>query len=183
MPLVTPHREQWTTMHNDVIVAEDLPLFLPSSLSSDISCSTTAQEYEWRLRVAQAHDTLESLRSHLCLRTHMFKFKDRFITGQRQNTRARSTIGHIEGKINNDITRYHAAHAALSALGPILGKQDWNQELQVLNRADVRGISQGTEGSTEGTRQLSWIWVMQGAGMNAEQKMQNGTFSIISIFV
>lgn len=179
MPGVTSHREQWTNTHADILASENFPLFLLSAVSSDISCNIKAQEYEWQLRIAQAHDALESLRSHLCLRTHMFKFKDRFITGQRQNTRARSTISHVEAKIDSDVARYHAAYTALSALSSILEKQNWNQEFRVLSRDDVRGISQGIEGSTEGTRQLSWIWVTQGVGTNAEQKMQDGMFLII----
>lgn len=178
MPYVTARREQWISTQTQSTAAEVIPLFLPSAISSEseTACSKKTQEYEWRLRIAQAYDALNSLRDHLCLRAHMYKYKDRFVTGQRQNTRARSTIGYVEAKINSDTTRYRVAYMALTILGPILQKVDWQESLKALKHDDIRSISQGADGSTEGTRSLSWIWMTEGIGMNAEQRMQDGMF-------
>lgn len=175
MPQIVAYREKWIETHSDIITAENIPLFLPSAVSHNVSCSKKTQEYEYRLREAQAHDALKSLRHHLCVRTHLWKYKDRFITGQRQNTRARSTIGSIETRIQSDAARYRAAFSALAVLGPLLGHNN-HSELKILNQEDIRGMSQGADGSSEGTRRLSWIWMVNGVGLNNESGMQEGTF-------
>lgn len=180
MPQLLAYREHWVNMHSDIANAEQIPLFLPSTILSDVQCSKKAQEYEWRLRKAQAYDALESLRNHLCLRTHMYKFKDRFITGQRQNTRARSTISYVEVKIQADAARYRSAYSALTVLGPLLGEESIS-DLKTLNHEDIRGMNQGVEGSSEGTRRLSWIWTTSGIGLDSDEGMQKGIFIIILI--
>lgn len=183
MPQLLAYRKHWVDTHSDVVHAEQIPLFLPSAISSDIQCSKKALEYEWRLRKAQAYDALESLRNRLCLRTHMYKFKDRFVTGQRQNTRARSTINYVEAKIQADAERYRSAYSALTVLGPLLGEESSIDDLKTLSHEDIQGASQGVEGSSEGTRRLSWIWMINGVGLDSDEGMQKGILAIISDYM
>lgn len=56
------------------------------------------------------------------------------------------------------------ARKALTRLGPILRKTGWASTLPILKDEDVRQMSVGLEGDTEGTRSLSWIWTSQGIG-------------------
>ncbi|TFY58980.1 hypothetical protein EVJ58_g6064 [Rhodofomes roseus] len=65
----------------------DLPLLLPSAIQGSLSVDPSLMECEWRLRHAQAHDSLNNLRQHLRLSSHLYHFKDRFTRGQRENIR------------------------------------------------------------------------------------------------
>ncbi|KAF8835627.1 hypothetical protein BDN67DRAFT_992388 [Paxillus ammoniavirescens] len=77
---------------------------------------------------------------------------------QRANTRARSALDHADRRKHASGTRYMAAHQALEALGPLLGKVGWALVLQPLNDSDMRYMGDMLDGQTKGTRNLSWIW-------------------------
>ncbi|OBZ77742.1 hypothetical protein A0H81_02190 [Grifola frondosa] len=124
----------------------------------------TAHQQEWRLRYAQAHEVLNDLRGHLELRSHLYVYKDRFVRGQRHNTRARTVITGAQSKIDADVSRYRTAHAALLSLSTILHKTGWQVVLQPLNDSDIRHVTDGEDGQSEGRRTLSWIWKASGEG-------------------
>ena len=179
MPFVTAHRRaHWPTNHSESNFVENMPLFLPASLPATVECNKKLQQHEWRLRIAQAHDALDSLRRHLLLRTHMYKYKDRFITGQYSNTRARSTIQNVELKITGDAERYRAAHAALTILAPLLDQCNWDVDLQALKQEDIRGMGNSDTTRSVGTQRISWIWTIRGVGANAEDGLQQGMYLI-----
>lgn len=46
---------------------QDLPLYLPSSLPTHVRCELKLQQYEFRLREAQAYEVLENVHQHLRL--------------------------------------------------------------------------------------------------------------------
>ncbi|KAH9836221.1 uncharacterized protein C8Q71DRAFT_708478 [Rhodofomes roseus] len=143
--------------------AFNLPLLLPSAISSTLELATSLRDIEWRLRHAQAHDALSDLRKHLRMRSHLYQFKDRFVRGQHANTRARSVIDNVQHKVDEDADRYRRARAALLSLSCTLGKTGWEETLKVLGERDVRGMTAGTEEEeqeqqSEGNRTLSWIW-------------------------
>lgn len=139
-------------------------LLLPSDICTRVPCDRALLGYEWRLRVAQAHDTLSDLRSHLRLLSHLYIFKDRFIRGQRHNTRARSVLTNVEQKIQVDAARYRKSRAALAVLAPVLRKEDkdWAVELRPLHNDDIRRMTEAREDESEGNRTLSWIWKTRG---------------------
>ena len=115
---------------------------------------------EWRLRYAQAFDALSDLRGHLEVRTHLYKFKDRFVRGQRANTRSQTIIKAVDNKIKADAERYNAAYDALRALVHPLqkSKSGWDNRLRRLLPEDIRHVSEGEDGQSEGKRVVSWIW-------------------------
>ena len=57
------------------VATQAIPLHLPSSLPVCSPCDSQLQEYEWRLRYAQANDTLDALRHNLRLRAHIVNYK------------------------------------------------------------------------------------------------------------
>ncbi|KIK93425.1 hypothetical protein PAXRUDRAFT_145122, partial [Paxillus rubicundulus Ve08.2h10] len=118
---------------------------------------------EWKLRFAQAHDALHSLRQALRCRSYLLKFKDRNLTGQGANTRAHAAAKGITAKIDAASARYNAAHTALTALAPAFKPSAWESSLQVLNPNDIRSMTDLLEGDTEGRRKFSWIWKVHGA--------------------
>lgn len=150
-------------------------LMLPSQLGSSLPCDKNLQRIEWRLRIAQAHDALHSLRSNLRAQTCVLKYKDRNLRGQGANTRARNTLKAIESRIDAAANRYNDAHKALVKLAPFLKETGWNSSLRPLARQDIRGLTDLLWGETEGTRKLSWIWTMGGVvGKETDEAEQEG---------
>jgi hypothetical protein len=138
---------------------QDIALWLPSAISGKISCDTRLYSHEWDLRHAQANDALHDLRRNLQLRSYLFKYKDRFATGQVANTRANTTVSLAQQHINASVARYRVSRKALLSLAVQLKKGDsWQTALPDLRDEDIRGMTMGEEGETEGRRTLSWIW-------------------------
>ncbi|RPD55075.1 hypothetical protein L227DRAFT_615722 [Lentinus tigrinus ALCF2SS1-6] len=158
MPGVALQRQRLLAVNDTASLPYNLPLLLPSALLPAIHSSPALMELEWRMRHAQAFDALADLRGHLEVRSHLYKFKDRFARGQRANTRAQTIIKQSEAKIEGDAARYRAAYAALRALATPLGKTGWDTDLAQLHAADIRHVTEGVEGESEGRRTMSWIW-------------------------
>lgn len=162
-------------------LTHDIALCFPSDVMNDISCDKVLVDCEFRLRVALGHDILEDLRRHLRLRSHLYGFKDRFVRGQRPNTRAQSIISSVQSKVDADAQRYRKNHAALVVLGNELDCQSWRGELRPLEPDDVRGMSDGLFGETEGRRSLSWIWRTVGVADpctgNTSEGLQEGAYA------
>jgi len=120
-------------------------------------CALKLQEYEFRLREAQAYEALEDVRQHLRLRMHMYKYKDKNVIGQRANTRSQNLINHVQSKVNASAATYTQAHNALTKLSSALGEHLWRTKLLVLVPEDIRPLKEGEAGESEGKRKLSWI--------------------------
>ncbi|KAI0750098.1 hypothetical protein C8Q80DRAFT_1219017 [Daedaleopsis nitida] len=159
-PSVVTRRSRMLEANESVGHTYNLPLLLPSATLDDPSSlsSDSLKTIEWRLRYAQAFDSLCDLRGHLEVRTHLYKHKDRFARGQRANTRAQTVIKQVDGKINADVERYHTAYDTLQALAAPLSQTEWRRYLRPLLAGDVRHITEGEDGQSEGRRTMSWIW-------------------------
>jgi hypothetical protein len=162
----------------DVITGpEDTTLWLPSALcnlNKHMSCDTRLLTIEWELRYAQAGDSLEEIRQNLRLRDHMYTFKRNWIRGQSANTRAQNALSRVEIKAAMAAERYRGARAAVSSLAPVLGKLGWDMRFRVLDKKDdVRGMAVPKGGESEGRRQLSWIWLVEGVGDDKDEAVQD----------
>ncbi|KAG1719290.1 hypothetical protein EDB19DRAFT_1898779 [Suillus lakei] len=160
--------------HSTEEKAHEIELQLPSKIcgqSTDTlhQCDATLYQYEWELRRAQAYDALDELRRHLRLRTHLYKFKDAYIRGQRANTRASAIIDKVESNISIAAARYRRAWTALENLSPALSHTTWKVEFPKLENVDIRGMSQGKPGQSSGNRTLSWIWKVRGIAGDASE--------------
>lgn len=113
---------------------------------------------EFDLRIPQASEALDELRAQLQVRAHLFKVKDRFIRGQAANTRARATLDGIQKKIDQHAMEYRTAYGALCCLGPLLCETSWRDTYLLLQNEDIRDLSEGKAGQSEGRREISWIW-------------------------
>ncbi|KAG1852112.1 hypothetical protein DFJ58DRAFT_885682 [Suillus subalutaceus] len=136
--------------------AYEIKLWLPSKLkeAAEILCDTQLCEYEWELRRAQAHEAHDDVRRQLRLRAHLYKFKEAYIHGQWANRKTAA--------------RYRRAWAAVKTLSAVLDKPNWEVELPELLVADVRGMSEGDIGQSEGNRTLLWIWKACGVAAMGE---------------
>lgn len=154
---------------------QEIPLWLPSQIKSQVSCDPRLAEIEWKLRFAQAHEALETVRHNLQMRAHLYKFKDRFVRGQAANTRSRTAISNVQTRIDAAADEYRAAHLALTALALPLKKVAWNTHLLPLNNADIRHMSDADDGESEGRRMLSWIWKSVIIVEGNDDNLQDGT--------
>lgn len=130
---------------------ESWPLHLPSGVKNNGSVPGYHQLelIEFRLRCAQANDTLDQLRRHLRARAKLFAVKKLDVSGQKRNTRSWAYIHTIQARINADTSRYRAAFSALLALDPE-NTDDWKRSLRPLADGDIREMKEGIPGETEG---------------------------------
>ncbi|KAI0083229.1 hypothetical protein BDY19DRAFT_998729 [Irpex rosettiformis] len=151
---------------------EDVPLFLPHSLSHEYlgNCAPGLANMEARLREGQLRSALDTLRVYLHIKARMLKFKAQNVRHQGANTRAREKLNKNDCKIAAAAAKYRAAWAAKKKLS---GDGTWQNEWRVLNQADIRclqddnGIQPARERS-EGRRVVSWIWLSADKDGNAE---------------
>lgn len=151
----------------------EYPLWLPSQVKHQAHVPKLLQQIEWKLRYAQAYEALRELRHQLQLRAYLFKFKDRFVRGQGANTRARNAISAVEGRLDAVAEEYRNSLHALESLAPILLEFQWKQELLPLMPEDIRDLSEGKAGESEGKRTMSWIWRTGSVGASAKSDGQS----------
>jgi hypothetical protein len=156
--------------------AEDEPhlqsLFLPSAICGKAPCDSRLYEFEWKLRFAQANDALSDLRRYLQLRSHLYKYKDRFALGQRANTRSNAIISRAQTSIDTSVSRYRVAQKALLSLAPFVSKgESWKSTIPILLDSDIRGMTVGEAGESEGYRSISWIWKQNGVASTDDSDM------------
>ncbi|KAI1784325.1 hypothetical protein LXA43DRAFT_901839, partial [Ganoderma leucocontextum] len=148
MPAIASLRAQYADVAG-TLSAQDLPLYLPSTLCSADLPDDRLLTHEWRLREAQAYDALAHLRAHLeviaFLRSSAYKFPG-------VEERADLVADVVRAKISMDVCRYRTSYAALVALAPVLGKTVEEGYLQELEDSDVRYITTVDGVSTP------WIW-------------------------
>jgi hypothetical protein len=168
------------------INVSDLKLWLPSAIAimeprtaRELSVPRAVQEYEYRLRVGQANESLHEVRRLLLVRTHLYKLKDTISRGVRANMRSQDKISALNTQIRRAAEQYRTARVALVTLGGVLQRNEWERTLKELKEDDVRGLpraqfhdpdrkktkkrktrKQRREAKTP--RPPSWIWLVQG---------------------
>ena len=146
---------QSSTDHQSEVKVQDIPLWLLSQIKGKIPVTLEAQWMEWRLRNGQAYEALDTLQFQLQLRAHLRSFKHQFIRGQGPNTHAQKSISLVQEKIDIVACNYHISYEALYALGSILFKYGWHNELQPLLDEDIRDLSEGENKKSDGKQTAS----------------------------
>src|SRR6202789_1926498 len=156
----------------DSLAAEDVPLFLPSSLSPNLQSTLGFSKilaYEIQLRIEQEDDSLPDIRHHLRIISGLWQFKKVNIsgTGNQPNTRMRSLFNRFNHRMRQSVLRYRTARSALIAAK--LGQQ-WEDTLPDLKDSDVRGpgkddfylqeAGKANYGASKGRHEISWIWLV-----------------------
>ncbi|KAF8425033.1 hypothetical protein L210DRAFT_3421490 [Boletus edulis BED1] len=153
-------------------------LWLPSQVPRTTMVDPRLHQYEFKLRHAQALDALEEIRKHIRLRAYLLTFNRSNIRGQGANTRARSMLDGVEGKIHTCSIRYRVAQAAVGSLAGILGIVGWENIFRPLKDDDLRAAEDPSASlmiASEGRRQLSWIYTTIGASETEDSGMQDCT--------
>lgn len=145
------------------VSAHNIKLYLPLSFKAGVS--TSLRMYEWKLREGQAYNALDDLRHHLRLRSQLCHYKKEYVRGVKQVTRSVAALDKCKVKVDAAAAKHRAAHKVLTDLSPYLlthVPHDWSRHLKMLAESDIRGLSNGDEHETEGTRKVSWIWRTEG---------------------
>ncbi len=112
--------------------ASKIPLYLPSHAlrlnAVDVGTQTTVIDDERRLCLAQAHDTLATLREHLLLKSYLMIWCQRFSRGQRYGTKANTLMHRVETKIQADAACYRRVYAALGVVSEVLGRRSGRED-------------------------------------------------------
>ncbi|KIM79182.1 hypothetical protein PILCRDRAFT_10596 [Piloderma croceum F 1598] len=115
-------------------------------------------KHEFKLREAQAYEALEELCQNLQLHTHMYKYKNKNIVGQRANTRCQGIVNMVQAKVVASATKYNTARAALAKLSTH-GSDKWRSRLLPLLQEDICPLNEGEINQSEGRRTLLWMRV------------------------
>ncbi|PSR90759.1 hypothetical protein PHLCEN_2v4819 [Hermanssonia centrifuga] len=136
-----------------------IEIMLPSSCVEAVrkhACMQVLVETEYKIRVGQANDGLNSVRTHL-ITSHAF---DRFKTnlnGQAAVTRQRARIMKKHGYIRRGASCYRRAYRALLSLGLPSGN---SMGFKVLLWGDVKAftVNTGAQQLGDSRERPSWIW-------------------------
>lgn len=144
---------------------EDDPLPLPSTLADNEQIEVH-KGLEKDLRVGQAYDALKELRMALALKLALFREQHLSVRGQRHTQRSKAAIDRVTDTVTVATVRYRVAHAALNALGGNTAESEFRQlRDEDITTSNVfqsnRPLGRGQES------QISWIWRMQGTGLEA----------------
>jgi hypothetical protein len=106
----------------------------------------------------------------------MWKSKDRFSRGQKQNTKSQKLLASVKTRIKRNVKKYRETCEALVKLSEPLLDFTWMEVLRELEDSDVAGLSSlDEEGTGEGRRKLGWIWKVRGTGNSANKNTQAST--------
>jgi hypothetical protein len=145
------------------ILAENIPLFLPSALPPQIRCLPELQEIyqlERRLREPQANDALAVIQRQRRIIQGLWQFKrlNASGAGNRPNTRMVMLYEHFDSKIKRAAQEYSVAWHALCILDP---NGAWSLRLRELKDQDIRGPGKDVDDTSSNSRyEPSWIWLV-----------------------
>ncbi|KAG1721861.1 uncharacterized protein EDB91DRAFT_1210239 [Suillus paluster] len=158
MPVVCQlrHQSSEASVRMEELKPQDFKLWLPSQLPIDTPTDQRLAGHEWDLHYAQALDALNDIRSHLRLRSHMYKYKDKNIRGQVGSTRAKKIIDTVESRKQASVLKYRRARNTLLFLSSHLEKCGWEMIVRPLLDSDVKPMG---DMERQGTGTISWIWL------------------------
>ncbi|KAJ7269976.1 hypothetical protein B0H12DRAFT_999151, partial [Mycena haematopus] len=168
-----------STQSQPGIQVQHIALWLPSSIKGRDPCDDELYEYEYRLREAQAHDALDALRKQLLLRTHLYKYKDRFSRGVKANTRLGTKIS---GGRRTDPAYQRTLSSGTTGVGGAGERIEANPMgsdlTALLMKKGAEARRQAEAAGKEAKAKMSWIWRSAGVedqddrGMNQALKIE-----------
>lgn len=158
------------------IPTQSLELFLPSQICDLVTCDIRFLRYEFDIRMTLIDATLTEIRGLLLMRSQMYKSKDRFSRGQRQQTRSQALISGVERRIRRAKERYDMIRSCLVQLSNHLLETSWKNKFRALHDDDMKGLTSLDDDGIggEGHKKLTWIWRVEGVGANTNDSTHAG---------
>jgi hypothetical protein len=154
---------------------EDLTLWMPSYIGfsglKEAGLEDLVKE-EIQLRVGQANDSLEKLRTHLGHKSILYRMNFRSSSSVRTDTRSKQDIRRVALKITRDVRSYHRARKSLFRLE---ASQDILQKYQLV-KPDELGLNKDiTEENRFGQSSdiLPWFWRIGGSQLGPQSDVWN----------
>lgn len=134
----------------------DTILPLPSSLVVLPDGWAQVAKQEEALRVAQARELLQKIRSDIATKSHLYAGNRTMALGKRNKTRAYRKINQIESSMRSSIKQYDLARWALLRLNVLNQYPD----LREIVKADTKAVVSVYDPNRPGQRDkgLSWLW-------------------------
>ncbi|KAJ3533262.1 hypothetical protein NMY22_g7406 [Coprinellus aureogranulatus] len=134
---------------------------LPSSFNRKPSSFARARTIEEDLRVAQADEALEALRTDIGHKSFLYLENRDWAMGKRERTRSYDRINAVEANMRINIKRYDSARWALDRLG-VLSRYP---QFLPISRADTKAVSAVYDPNRRGDRNagMPWIWRRHGS--------------------
>jgi hypothetical protein len=175
VPGVALLRERDNCLHSSSDASPwDLKIWLPSRICHLLPCPPELQQYEWRMREAEANDALDGLRKALRMRSYLIKDKRDWSVGVSANTRSQTAIQRCSTRIDAFAVRYWIAREALESLALLLHKDEtWKTIYLPLEEEDIRGLPMDQR-IGEGSATLSWIWFSAESRAEGEKVLHDG---------
>ncbi|KAJ7025298.1 hypothetical protein C8F04DRAFT_1191646 [Mycena alexandri] len=159
-----------------------------AGINGRVPCDTELYDYEFRLREAQAHEALDDVRHQLLLRTHLYKYKDRFARGVKANSRSQTKIEGVEERTRRSAERAGETAEAKRMGDGVAASDAGGRERDAAGvipgpgtkeAVDEEGIGGATEGAAAGAEakaRMSWIW--RSPGLEEEEGEMNEALRI-----
>ncbi|KAJ7447609.1 hypothetical protein B0H11DRAFT_1744856 [Mycena galericulata] len=169
------------------VKVHDIKLWLPSNMMKvpgalrkldSTWCPKDLQQYEYRLRVGQANESLHDIRRGLLVRAHLYKYKDKNIFGVKRSMRSNDKIDALDDLIRRAAAQYRAARAALVSLGRALQENAWEVTLKELKEEDLRARPRRQPRKKRKKLPMSWIWIVQKESAPGEKQSMNEALRI-----
>jgi hypothetical protein len=144
----------------DHLDPEDLPILLPSTLGLEW-CVTHGAEHlaakEAQLRMAQANESIHSIRLALGIKSALFRTQVRSANSQQKKTRAQKNIKSVNTAIHEYARIYSMARDAFQVIRHALAA---GPKLPPLLPKDlhVATLVLGSDQTGQRNKQQSWIW-------------------------
>lgn len=148
-------------MPPDVVVPEEVKLYMPSDLSSDQwnllrACKSVLAEMEMRLREAECWESLNDLRSALRTRSAGLLFQIQNVSGQTSVTRAESIqlwyvpflslLKCLSNPCTRVLVNVHLAKLcyrwARNTYYRLKGHSEWERHLRILEDSHITGLNE-----------------------------------------
>jgi hypothetical protein len=148
---------------------ESLGLWIPSAMGVQAATRAGLEDLvkeEMHLRIGQANDSLEKLRTHLGQKSVLYRMHMRSSTSVRTDTRSKNDIHRLTLKVNRDVRSYHRARDAMVTLG---ASDDLLTKYQEVSPEDLSIVKEVTEENRfgQGSDVLPWFWRVGGVDLGS----------------
>ena len=145
-----------------------MTLPLPSSIQNRPEIWDILVSQEEKLRVAQANEALQDLRTEIAKKSAMYRSNDELALGKRDRLRTFSAINGVERSMRELVKRYEEATWALQGLGV----KHKHPHLDVIQRSHLKAVTSVYAPNAPGQRNegLSWIWTTALGTKNSPHK-------------
>ncbi|KAI5989846.1 hypothetical protein EDC04DRAFT_2588181, partial [Pisolithus marmoratus] len=164
----------WEASEEDVeeLASELMSIWMPSSIGAaklmELGLHDLLKE-ERELRVGQANDCLDLLRTDLGNKAMLYRQNFRIANSTREGTRTKQEIQKVVAKVNKHVRSYQRARQAILQLDPDVNMAQKYQEIRPEDLAVSKEVTEENRFG-QGTNKLAWFWMMDGeqSQLNAE---------------